>query len=370
LIIVLPKISWLDYNSLMPQNIENFEAVITMSITNAHLVRLKSRCLVYQCGWGLTRYRLSEDELCDVVRSTDILLVGYEKITEKVIQSAKNLKLIGVSRGNPINVNLDAINERKIPLLFTPGRNAIAAAEFTIGLMLSQARNIAKSDRSLRDGSCLGEPLQDIYRKNPEVDVIWDIDGESPYNQLRGIELCGRTLGLIGLGNVATRVALLAKAFGMHVITFTPDGDMVRAKDLGIKIVPLDQVFSESDFISVHCSVTSKTNSIIDNAAFEKMKPTTFLINTARASMIDQKALVNALQKHQIAGAALDVFWYEPLPKNHPLLKMNNVILTPHLAGSTNETPERHSRILVDDVFAWMDGISPKFVFNKEALTT
>ena len=303
------------------------------------------------------------------MRSADILLVGYEKITGKVIQSAKDLKLIGVSRGNPINVNLEAINARKIPLLFTPGRNAIAAAEFTIGLMLSLARNIVKSDRSLRGGSWLGEPLQDIYRNNPEVDVIWNIDGKSPYDQLRGIELSGRTLGLIGLGNVATRVALLAKAFGMHVITYTSIGDRDRANDLGIKIVPLNQVFQELDFISVHCSASSKTNSIIDSAAFEKMKPTSFLINTARASMIDQKALVNALEKHQIAGAALDVFWYEPLPQNHPFLKMDNVGLTSHIAGSTNEIPERHSRMLVDDVIAWMDGISPKYVFNKKALT-
>ena len=227
----------------MSQIKENLEAVITMSMTAGPLARLRSRCHVYQCGWGLTSYRLTEDELCDIVRSADILLVGYEKITGKVIQSAKDLKLIGVSRGNPINVNLEAINARKIPLLFTPGRNAIAAAEFTIGLMLSLARNIVKSDRSLRGGSWLGEPLQDIYRNNPEVDVIWNIDGKSPYDQLRGIELSGRTLGLIGLGNVATRVALLAKAFGMHVITYTSIGDRDRANDLGIKIVPLNQYF-------------------------------------------------------------------------------------------------------------------------------
>ncbi|MBA4420892.1 MAG: dihydrofolate reductase [Anaerolinea sp.] len=348
---------------------EKLEAFVTMSISVSQLARLRSRCDVQQGGWGLLGFRSTEDELCDLVRSADILLVGYEKITERVIQSAIDLKLIGVSRANPINVNHDAVNARKIPLIYTPGRNAIAAAEYTIGIMLTQARNIISGDRYLRGGSYLGESMKEIFRENPTADVIWDIDGDSPYTRLRGVELNGRTLGLVGLGNVAVRVASLAKAFGMHVITYTPERDSDRAAKLGINIVSLEQLLSESDFISIHCSVTAETKAIIDASSFLQMKPTVYLINTARASMIDQKALINALQKKQIAGAALDVFWYEPLPKNHPLLKMDNVTLTPHLAGATCEVPERHSRMLVDDVFSWMDGRIPRNVFNREFIS-
>jgi len=345
---------------------KNNEIFITMSITESQLERLRERGRVFQGGWGNTGVRLSENELCDIVGSVEILLIGYETITKRVIEAAKNLKLIGVSRSNPINIDLDAVNQKNIPVLHTPGRNSIAAAEFTIGLLLSQARNIGRGDRSLRNGIYTGKPFQDIFQVNPARDVIWNIDGDSPYTQLRGRELNGHTLGLIGLGNVAVRVATLAKAFGMQVITYSPDRDAERARVLGIIRVTLAQLLSESDFISIHCSVTQETQALLGVGEFKLMKPSAYLINTARASVVDQKALLAALQSNQIAGAALDVFWYEPIPANHPFLGMDNVTLTPHLAGSTHEVPERHSRMLVDDVIAWMDGGKPLHVFNEE----
>jgi len=347
---------------------ENSEIFITMSIVESQLARLRERCHVIQGGWGKTGVRLSENELCEKVESTDILLVGYENISRRVVESAKNLKLIGVSRSNPINVDMETVNQKKIPVLHTPGRNSIAAAEFTIGLMLSQARNIGKGDQSLRNGKYTGKPLQDVFQVNPTRDLIWNIDGDSPYTHLRGRELNGCILGLIGLGNVAVRVATIAKAFGMQVITYSPDRDAERARELGITRVSLDRLLSESDFISIHCSVTQETRALLGNEEFKLMKPSAYLINTARASVVDQKALIVALQSNQIAGAALDVFWYEPLPANHPLLGMDNVIMTPHLAGSTQEVPERHSKMLVDDVIAWMDGGKPLHVFNEEIL--
>lgn len=345
---------------------KKLDVFITMSIVESQLSRLKERCSVRQGGWGYTGVRLGEDELSELVSTAEVLLVGYENISEKVIRSAKNLRLIGVSRTNPINVDMDVINARKIPLLYTPGRNAIAAAEFTIGLMLSQARNITKGDRRLRDKQCTGIPMRDLYRENPDKDIIWDIDGDSPYTGLRGMELYGRTLGLIGLGNVAERVAILAKAFGMHVITYSPERDSKRAEEQDIPRVALDQLLSDSDFISIHCSVNPETRALIGEEAFRLMKPSAYLINTARASVVDQEALINALQNDRIRGAALDVFWYEPVPENHPLLEMDNVTITPHLAGSTYEVPERHSRMLVDDLFAWLDGKTPQYIFNKE----
>ncbi len=236
-----------------------------------------------------------------------------------------------MARANPANIDMSAANARKIPVLHTPGRNAIAAAEFTIGLMLSQARQISKGDRLIRSGKYLAEPRTDLFIENTEEDVIWDIDGDSPYTSLKGVELCGRTLGLIGFGNVASRVAHLAMAFGMKVICYTPPRDEDRARNQGVTIVPLKRLFSESDFISVHCSVTPDTKAILDAEAFSLMKPTTYIINTSRATMIDQEALIRALKEGQIRGAALDVFWYEPLPKNHPFLTFENVTLTPTL---------------------------------------
>mgnify|MGYP000927246606 FL=1 len=344
------------------------EILITMSMSQSQIERLKGYGKVRQAGWGLTGVRLGEDELCRLIRDTDVFLVGYENVTRKVIQSAVRLGLIGVSRSNPVNVDIEAANEQNIPVLHAPGRNAIAAAEFTIGLMICQARHIDLGDRCLRTGEYLGTPMADLYVENPSNDVVWDLDGVSPYMQLRGVELAGRTLGLIGLGNVASRVAKLAQAFGMKVITHTPLRDLERAKELSIPIVPLQQLLNEADFISVHCNVNSDTHSVIDAWAFSQIKPSAYIINTARASIIDQAALVEALKQKRIAGAALDVFWYEPLPSNHPLLAFENVTLTPHLAGSAHEVPERHSRMLADDVIAWLEDRPPMNVFNKEFL--
>jgi len=344
------------------------EVLITMSISQSQIDRLKKFCNVIQAGWGLTGVRLSEDELCLKIKDAEILLVGYEKVTQKVIQCAEQLKLIGVSRANPVNVDIRAINQKHIPLIYAPGRNAIAAAEYTLGLMINQARQIDRGDRLLRSGKYLGKFSDNLLAENPCDDVIWDLDGESPYNQLRGIELAGKTLGLIGFGNVAARVASLAKAFGMRILTYTPERDNKRVKQLGISIVSLKQLLNDSDFISLHCSVNDETKSILDAEAFSQLKPSVYIINTARACLIDQSALIDALKKNSIGGAALDVFWYEPLPCNHPLLAMENVTLTPHLAGATFEVPERHSKMLVDDVLAWLDKKTPRNLYNRDAL--
>ena len=130
----------------------------------------------------------------------------------------------------------------------------------------------------------------------------------------------------------------------------------------------MDELLKTSDIVSVHCRVTPETIGLIGNREIELMKSTAYLINTARAVLIDQQALLNALQNKRIAGAALDVFWYEPLPVNHPLLELDNLTITPHLAGSTVEVIERQSKMIVDDVLTWIEGGIPKFVFNPDVL--
>lgn len=341
-----------------------------MSISKTQLDRLQNRCEVVNTGWGKTGQRLSEDELYSILGDANVLLVGYEKVTARVIEKAKKLELIGCSRSNPVNVDVEAATLRGIPVIHTPGRNANAAAEFTIGLMLAEARNIVRSDRALRSGHYVGEASDRFVEADPAGDITWDLDGDSPYKQLRGFELRGRTLGLIGLGNVAMQVARLALAFGMKVLVFTPVSDSELASQLGVQMVDLDELLRQSDFISVHCKVSDGTRGLLDHHAFSMMKPTAYLINTARAIVVDQDALLEALNHRRIAGAALDVFWYEPIPSNHPLLKMQNVTLTPHLGGATVEVPELHSKMIVDDIFIWMDGKNPTHVFNPVVLKT
>ncbi len=338
--------------------------LVTMRISASQLARLETRCDVKQAGWGLTGIRLSEDELIQALDGVEILMAGYEKITAGVIQQAPVLKLIAIARGNPANLDYQAASKKDIPVLYAPGRNAIAAAEFTMGVILSQARHIAKSDRTLRSGIYTGKPMQNFTDASQDQDVIWDLDGDNPYTAFCGVELHGKCLGLIGLGQVASRVASLAGAFGMQVYAYSPKSNPEFAKSLNVELVDEETLLRNSDFISVHCRVTAETRGMLDAHAFSLMKPTCHLINTARAIIIDQAALMNALKDYQIAGAALDVYWYEPLPSNHPLLALENLTVTPHLAGATMEVIERHSRMLVDDVFAWLDGQTPAHIFS------
>lgn len=339
------------------------KTLVTMRISKNQLERLKDRCNVIQAGWAVTQQRLNESELIHSLRDTELLLVGYEQITAKVIQEASKLKLIAAARGNPVNVDIQAASVRNIPVIHAPGRNAIAAAEFTMGLILSLVRNITKSDHAMRSGRFLGEACTSFSGADQRQDVIWNIDGCNPFVNFCGFELNGKILGLIGYGFVASQVARLAQVFGMLVIVYSPNSDPIKAAEDNVKLVDLETLLSTSDVVSIHCKATADTIGMIERNEIELMKPTSFLINTARGMIIDQESLLWALENNIIAGAALDVYWFEPLPCNHPLLIMDNVIITPHLAGAAYEVIDRHSKMIIDDVFAWLDGKQPAHIF-------
>lgn len=342
--------------------------VVTMKLTDPQMDRLRERAEVVEMGWGKTGVKLTEEEMAAALQDADILLVGYEQVSGDVILNAPKLKLIGCSRANPVNINCAAVNQREIPLIYTPGRNANTAAEFTLGLMLSVSRNISQAFHALKSNQYLGDPMDHFSGSDSKEDVVWTLDGPSPYKDFRGVELCGRTLGLVGLGAIGARVARFAQGFEMRVISYDPYLAPERASELGVELVSLDELLRESDFISVHCKVSDETKGLLGKREFSLMKPSAYVINTARAVIIDQEALIDALQNRKIAGAALDVYWYEPLPCNHPLLSMKNVTLTPHLGGATEDVPMRHSKMIVDDVIAWMDGRQPERVYNRAEL--
>ncbi len=342
--------------------------VVTMKLTPGQMARLRARAEVIETGWGVTGKKLTVPELNAALEDADALLVGYEQIPGEVIEKAAGLKLIGCARANPVNIDSSTASRRGIPVVYTPGRNANTAAEFTMGLMLAQSRHIAQAYHALKTGHYLGKPMDHFSGADSNEDVVWNLDGDSPYKRYRGVELCGRTLGLVGLGNIGSRVAHFAHGFDMRVIAFDPYLKPERAAEIGVQQVSLDELLSQADFISMHCKVSEETKGLLGKREFALMKPTAYVINTARAIVIDQEALIEALQNKRIAGAALDVYWYEPLPSNHPLLSLDNVTFTPHLGGATEDVPERHSRMIVDDVFAWMDGKRPERVYNANQL--
>lgn len=342
------------------------EAFVTSDLTASQLERLASRCEVRRGGWGVSGVRLTPEELVREAAGAELLIVGYERVTAQVIQALPALQLIGCTRSTPVNIDLTAASARRIPVLHTPGRNTQTAAEFTLGFMLNAAHQITRGHQALRLGRYLGEPATDFREADASADVTWKLDGESPFKDLQGIELCGRVLGIIGLGSIGSLVAQLAQAFGMRVLAYSPYTSPSRAQALGVSLVGLDELLRQADFVSLHASVTPQTWGLLGRRELALMKPTAYLINIARAAIIDQAALIEALQSGQIAGAALDVFWREPLPANHPLLKLENVILTPHLAGATQDVKARHSRMIVDLVFDWLDGRRPAYTANPE----
>lgn len=249
-------------------------------------------------------------EITDNVAGFDIVVVQFAPLSRKFIDSAKNLKVIGVLRGGVENVAVDCATARGISVLNTPGRNARAVAECAMGLILSEVRNIARAHAHLMH--------RDWRRSFPNSDAI--------------PELYEKTVGLVGFGSVAQLVAGYLQAFGSRVIAFDPyfKGDPGQ-----VELVDLATLMRQSDVISVHARLTDESYHMIGQQQLALMKPTAVLVNTARSGLVDEKALTRALAERRIMGAALDVFDVEPLPAEHPLLKLDNVTLVPHIAGST-----------------------------------
>jgi len=299
-------------------------------------------------GWGQTRHALTEDELVALVPEVALLVVEVERITERVIAAAGRLEIIGVCRSQPVNVDVAAATARGIPVLATPGRNADSVAEFALGLILAIARSICRADRHLREHG-------------------WHVGGEIPYFHFRGPELKGKTLGVVGCGAIGKALARRARALGMSVVGCDP---YLCQEELGslARLTTLHELLAQADFVSLHVPLNDETRGMIGAAELSRMKPTAYLINTARAAVIDEKALYDALRKGQIAGAALDVFWQEPLPPDSPWLKLDNVLLTPHLAGAADEVKVHHSAMVVEDVKTLLNGGRPIRLVNPEVL--
>jgi D-3-phosphoglycerate dehydrogenase len=187
-------------------------------------------------------------------------------------------------------------------------------------------------------------------------DVTWGLGSEAPYVLYKGNQMRGHTLGVIGYGSIGREVAKLCQAFEMRILAYDPFVSQNNAGE-GVRMVEMEELLREADIVTIHCKDTPKTNGLIDAAAFSKMKKNAVFINTARGALVDEKALIQALREKQIAGAALDVFDQEPLTKDHPFVaELDNVVITPHLAGATYEAIDNHTRQLISDVKHFITG--------------
>ena len=261
------------------------------------------------------------------IKGADIILSGFTPMTASVMNSNPKLKVIGIARGGPVNVDLKAATERKILVIGTVGRNAESVADQTLGFILTESRNIARHSMALKTGKYF-----------EEADKI----GRGNYlNRFEFSELLGKTLGLIGYGEVGRRVSKRAHSFGMRIIVYDPYVSEEAFRAEGCEKVELMELLQKSDFVSIHAKLTPETTHLINAERLAFMKPTSVLVNTARGEIIDEKALYQALKKRRIASAALDVFEDDPVQANNLLLQLENVTATPHTAGRSPEVERR-----------------------------
>jgi len=258
----------------------------------------------------------------------EILIISAEPVTERVLNAASQLKLIAVTRGNPVNVDLDACKKRGIIVANTPARNANSVAELTIALIICSARNVFKAVDSVKNGT---------------VTV--------PHR----LKATGKSLGLIGFGAIGRKVAEKATCLGMRVIAYDPNIPAEEMKKFNVEHALFDELLCESDFVSIHCKLTSKTEGMIGKREFEIMRSSAFLINTARAGIVNREALYQALKKGQIMGAAFDVFYYEPIAADDPFLKLCNFVITPHIGGASRDVRVYHSRMILKTIMAYVN---------------
>ncbi len=258
-----------------------------------------------------------ESRVLEKIGSAEVVIVHGAPVSKKVLDAADNLKAIGVVRGGPTNINVAAATQKGIPVFNSPGRNAVAVVEFTVGLMISELRHIARSH-------------MDLKQKN------WRLDYYT-YEKC-GLQVKGRTIGLVGFGNISWRMSSVLRALGMRVIAFDPFVSAEAMSEYGVVKTELDDLYKQSDVVSVHARLTPETAGMFDKNAFSAMKDNVVFINTARGGLVNYDDLTEALKSGKVASAALDVFSEEPADLNNELFSLDNVTVTPHIAGATRDT--------------------------------
>ncbi len=280
------------------------------------------------------------------VRKADILVsLLHDKVDRAVLAANPKLRAVCSMSITPDNIDVAEATKRGIVLTVVPPIVAEATADIHFGLMLAVARRMIEGDKMVRAGKFPG----------------------SQSNHLAGAAVYGKTIGLVGAGRIGQATARRARGFGMKILYWGPRRKPDAELEIGMEYVTLDRLYAESDFVSVHAPMNAETRHMISDKEFAKMKPTAFIVNTARGPVIDEKALMRALKKKQIAGAGLDVFEFEPkLPA--ALKTMKNVVLTPHLGSGIMEVRAQMANIVVDNIAALIEGRVPPNCVNPQVL--
>ena len=288
---------------------------------------------------GLKEYQGDPDAIVDFVADAQVLVTQLAPLSAGMLEQLPALRLVAVSRGGPVNIDMAAARARGVRVVNTPGRNASAVAEFTIGAILAETRLIRAGHESLRAGEWRG----DFYRADRT-----------------GRELSEMTVGVVGYGQIGTRVVRLLKAFGCRILVADPYVQLSAADRAdGVALVRLDALLAQSDVVTLHARVTEETTGFIGRTQFAAMRKGTVFVNTARGPLVDYDALYDALVSGHLGGAMLETFAIEPVPPDWPLLRLPNVTLTPHIAGASVKTVTIAATAAAEEVRRYIAGEPP-----------
>ncbi|WP_243794152.1 2-hydroxyacid dehydrogenase [Saccharopolyspora gloriosae] len=289
----------------------------------------------------------TEQQVLEALGDAEILATQMAPVTAGVLGKSPNLKFVGVARGGPVNVDLAAATEAGVIVSYTPARNAAAAAEFAVGLILAALRRISNSDAELKGGNWRG----DYYAY-----------------ENAGVELEGSTVGLVGYGAIGRIVARVLSAFGAHVLVADPFVRQADADRDGVRLVELNDLLRASSVVSLHARLTPETEHLINATNLALLPEGAVLVNSARGGLLDYAPLPELLKSGRLGGLAVDVYDIEPPPRDWPLFDAPNVITTPHLAGATRQTADRAAAIVAGDAALFLNGHRPRHVANPEVL--
>jgi len=285
-------------------------------------------------------------QILNANKDTEMLLVLFCPVSREAINALPNLKLIGASRAGLENIDVKYATEKGIIVQNIKGRNAQAVSDFTIGLILGEVRNIARSYHAVKNG---------VWRKNF-------------VNSEMIPELQGKTIGLVGFGDIGQLVAQKLSGFQVNILVFDPYVSDEIIQKYHVQKATIEDLLKNADFVSLHARLSKDSKNVIGEKELSLMKKNAYLINTARAGLINEDALYNTLKEKKIAGAALDVFWQEPIGENSRWLELDNVTLTTHIAGTTKEALTKSPYLLVEDINKLLENKEPKFIVNLEVL--
>jgi phosphoglycerate dehydrogenase-like enzyme len=328
--------------------------LVTASFHEEGLAILRKYAHIVYEDWRLTKRVYWGTELLEKIKQAkaNAVVVEADAVTDEVIDGVP-LRFIGCTRDAPNEIDVETATRRRVPVFYAPGRNAESVADLTILLMLAQARKLVTIDRALKSGKMRIDDAAGLAKMQ---------------ESLQGFELGPHTVGIVGLGQIGSRVAERLRGFGTKVIYYDPNVKPEQGKKVGAEAVDLKTLLSTADVVTLHVRATPETFHMIGQEQLSWMKPTAHLINTARSAIIDGDALYQALKTRTIAGAGLDVHSREPVGSDNRFLEFDNVTVTPHIGGNTSDVVYRQSLILASAIEQFFTGKPIKNIVNPEVL--